>query len=328
MDCDLLKHKLIHNATLLACRADGECMELSKGGMTKDSSFYIASISKLYTHAMIFQLIDQGALYYETKLMEILPDIARHLPYGDVVTVRHMIDQTSGFANYEMDRQPGGAVLFKEILQKDRAVDFGEALQILKTLPHKFTPGAGRRAYYADINAMLLGRIIELMTNTPLDQVLETMICRRLDLKQTHYAIQGSEQVTPIYNGTQQVRASKYLATQKAQGGIVATNAELMKFTQAFFCGRLFDEKHIASPTFRPIQFVPMKYGSGMMQLAVPRILSPFVPAPEIRGHSGSTGSFAYYCPSRKIFITGTINQLKYRPYGIIYRSLQKAIAF
>ena len=109
-----------------------------------------------------------------------------------------------------------------------------------------------------------------------------------------------------------------------AQGGIVATNYELMQFLQAFMRGQLFSENHLTHPDFRRIQFIPLKYGSGMMQLKIPRILSPFVPAPEIIGHSGSSGSFAFYCPSKDVFITGTINQLQHRPFAVIYRTIDK----
>lgn len=41
----------------------------------------------------------------------------------------------------------------------------------------------------------------------------------------------------------------------------------------------------------------------------MPRIMSPFQPIPDIIGHSGSTGSVAFYVPDMDIYITGTINQ-------------------
>ncbi len=322
MRAGLFTDDRIVQATVLVHREGGGRVELSKGGMTKDSPFYTASISKLYTHAMVFGLIDRDELCYGTRLAQVLPDIAQGLPCGDVVTIRHMIDQTSGLANYETDRQPGGTVLLEEVLQEDRSVGLDEALRIMKVLPHRFAPGEGGRAYYSDMNAMLLGRIVETVTGQSLEEALETMICQPLGLGSTHYA-RHDEEPAPVFNGRRRARAHQYLGGQKAQGGVVATNAELMGFTQGFFDGALFDTRHIASPVFRRIQFFPMRYGSGMMRLAVPRLLSPLVPAPEIRGHSGVTGSFAYYCPSRRAFVTGTINQLKRRPYELIYRVLQ-----
>ncbi len=321
----LLNSKYIHNATVLVFRSSKKVEELSKGGMTIDSPFMLASISKLYTHAMIFQLIDQGKLSYETKLADLLPEIAQQLPHGDEVTVQHMIDQTSGFANCEMEKQPNGQVLFQELIKQDRRVDFDEMLKILQTLPAHFRPGEKGRAHYSGVNAMSMGRIIEKLDERSLAQALEARICRRLDLKNTHF-VNADEVVTPVHYGDKQLSLQLYLTDQGAQGGIVATNRELMIFLQAFFGGKLFDPKHIESPTFRRIQFFPIKYGSGMMQMAISRLFSPFVAAPEIIGHSGSTGSFAFYCPSKQIFITGTINQVKGfgRPFRLIYRILSR----
>lgn len=318
---NVLRHKHIHEATVLMYRDNEQLLELSKGGMTSASLFPTASVSKLYTHAMIFWLIDQKKITYETKLAELLPEIAGQLPYGNEVTVRHMIDQTSGFANYETDRQPDGAVLSKEILKHDRRVDFAEALHLLKKLPPKFRPGAGKRAYYADSNALLLGKLIEQVLSQSLQQSLDIIICEPLGLMQTHY-FRADDTYPPVYNGKQALTINRYLGGQGAQGGVMASNAELMLFIRAFFGGKIFDPSHIKEPVFRPIQFVPMKYGNGMMQLAIPRIFSPLMPTPEIRGHGGSTGSFAYYCPSKQAFITGTVNQVKSRPYGIIYKLL------
>ncbi len=322
---ELLNSRYIHNATVLVFRNGEKVGELSKGGVTIDSPFAIASVSKLYTHAMIFQLIDEGKLRYDTKLTDSLPEVAQQLPHGDEVTVRHMIDQTSGFANYEMEKQPGGRVLFRELIEQDRRVGFEEALKIVQTLPARFRPGEKGRAHYADVNAMLMGRIIEELDGCSLPRALEERICRGLDLEMTHY-ISPDEVIAPIYYSDKQLNLRLYLSDQMAQGGIVSTNREVSVFLQAFFGGALFDPKHIDGPTFRRIQFGPIKYGSGMMRMAIPRLFSPFIAAPEIIGHSGVTGSFAFYCPSKQTFITGTINQAKGlgRPFRLIYRILSK----
>jgi CubicO group peptidase (beta-lactamase class C family) len=39
--------------------------------------------------------------------------------------------------------------------------------------------------------------------------------------------------------------------------------------------------------------------------------MSPFMPAPELVGHSGSTGSFLHYAGERKLYIAGTVNQVE-----------------
>lgn len=323
MNDTIFNNKKIHQATLLAYRGDKKIAELSKGGMTSDSPFVIASISKLYTDALAFWLIDQKQLSYTSRLIELLPaTMVGGLPNVDGVTLRHLIDQTSGFANYEIDKLLDGTVLFKEVLRHDCPVNVEDALKMVVELPSKGKPG--ERAYYADINALLIGEICQHATGKPLPKLLKEIICQPLGFTKTHYHTLSEKDIMPVYNGDRIVMLPKYLSTQMAQGGIVSTNNELMQFLRAFFGGKLFSQKHITDPTFRPIQFVPLKYGSGMMQLKIPRILSPFVPAPEIIGHSGVSGSFAFYCPSKDVFVTGTINQIKHRPFEVIYRAINK----
>ena len=321
----LLKNPKIHDATLLVHHQGKQLIQQFKGGMTSDSPFAIASISKLYTYVLIFQLIDAHKLYYHTKIANLFPkSVLTKLPHSQEITIRHLVDHTSGFANYEMDRQPNGQILFEEVLEQDRAVDFNQALEILQQLPPRFSPGEKDKAYYSHINALLLGKIAEISTGQSLQELLSNRITKPLELNHTHY-ITPATQLAPIYNKSQTAECLQYLSSQLAQGGLVTINTELMIFTQAFFTGRLFNPKHIIDPIFRKIQWKPMHYGSGMMRLAVPRILSPFIPAPEILGHSGATGSFSYYCPSREVFVTGTVNQIAYRPYSIIYRAIAMA---
>ena len=51
---------------------------------------------------------------------------------------------------------------------------------------------------------------------------------------------------------------------------------------------------------------------AGDLEGSTPRIFSPFNAQPELVGHSGLSGAFAFYAPSAKTFITGTVNQVAY----------------
>lgn len=152
----------------------------------------------------------------------------------------------------------------------------------------------GDKAYYADINAMLLGKIAEIVTGKAAEQLLGEYICQPLGLTYTHWA-RGDEAIAPIYNGKTVVSCLQYLSSQSYQGGIVTTNHELMRFMRAFFGGEVFDRSHITQPTFRPIQFRPLRYGNGMMQLKIAALVALFFGGiRELRGHGGITGSFAF----------------------------------
>jgi hypothetical protein len=82
-----------------------------------------------------------------------------------------------------------------------------------------------------------------------------------------------------------------------------------MLFLRAFFEGRLFEKSLLERMMTWNSIFFPLRYGYGLMYFQLPRYFW-FTPLPEFVGHSGSTGSFAFACPSRSLYLTGTIDQI------------------
>jgi hypothetical protein len=54
----------------------------------------------------------------------------------------------------------------------------------------------------------------------------------------------------------------------------------------------------------------PIYYGGGYMQIPLNGVISLFMGKGELIGHSGSTGSFAFYYPLKELFFVGDINQM------------------
>jgi len=93
-------------------------------------------------------------------------------------------------------------------------------------------------------------------------------------------------------------------------GGIVSTANESMIFLKAFFNGKLFPKEYLDEMKDWNKIFFPLQYGIGIARFKLPRIFSPFKPVPKLIGHSGLSGAFAYYCPEKDIYLTGTVNQI------------------
>lgn len=278
---------------------------------------------------MIFNLIDEGKLAYDTRVVDVLGDSVYGInvidgqDYSDQITIRHLIDQTSGLADYETDKMPDGSVLIDQLPGGDVPIDYEESLRLTKQLSGRFAPGTGNKAYYSNMNANLLAKIAEVTTGEPIVDLFETYVYQPLNLQRTGIDSEGNYQ--SFYSGDTALTLPEYLSSSPAAGGVVSTNQELMTFLQAFMSGELFDQQHITNPDFKSVQFFPVKYGSGMMSLSMPLIMSPILPAPQIIGHSGSTGSFAYYHPESDTYITGTVNQTDVQPFEYIYRLIDSA---
>lgn len=325
IDAALALDPRIIRAVIAVSDAEGEVLlEGSKGQQTQDAPFVLASITKLYTHAVIFQLIDEGLLDYDLTLGELLDpslwqgiNVYRGEDRSGGITIRHLVNATSGLADYE-----GDAGVMKRVIDSDLSLSFTEAVNLTRSCGGRSLPGT--KAYYSNFNADLLGQIATKVTETPLPELFERHIFTPLQLTDTYLA-QSAEPTPSFWYGSREMQRPNYLASQPASGGMISTNAELQDFLRAFFKGQIFDIQHLQNLTLHPIQYRPLSYGAGMMSMAMPRWASPFVPTPRILGHSGSTGSFAFYEPEGERFISGTINQVKVPPFSWLYAYLGAA---
>ncbi|MCX7786326.1 MAG: hypothetical protein N2442_01360 [Spirochaetes bacterium] len=69
----------------------------------------------------------------------------------------------------------------------------------------------------------------------------------------------------------------------------------------------------------------PIQYGLGIMRFELARGLTPFGKIPRVIGHTGSTGSWLFYCPMYDLYIAGTVDQIHAGavPYRLIPTFLQ-----
>jgi D-alanyl-D-alanine carboxypeptidase len=135
----------------------------------------IGSITKTFTGTVVLQLVDEG-------LLELDDPIARYLtgvPNGDNITIRQLLNMTSGLYNYSED------LAFNASLDTDpqRVWTPEELLAIGLAQPPYFPPGTD--FHYSNTNSVLLGRLIEALTGHPLDQEFEHRIFTPLNLHDT-----------------------------------------------------------------------------------------------------------------------------------------------
>jgi CubicO group peptidase (beta-lactamase class C family) len=278
----------------------------------------------MFTAALIMQLVDEGRINLDQTVAGILTDVdlsglhvVRGVDYGPVMTVRHLLHQTSGLADYyESDL----AADLKE--GKDRRYGLNDILQITRTLPPQAMPDSGR-SYYSDTNYQLLGAIIEDVTGQTYDHAVQSRICERLGLQQTGVLL-GTDVGLPVYHRARKLHVPETLASMMADGGIISTLDEMMFFLRAFMRGALFDPENTAQMRQWNPLFFPLQYGYGLMRIKLPRWMTLFRVTPELIGHSGASGSFAFHAPDQDIYLIGTFNQTDApkRPIGFMLRVL------
>lgn len=316
----LIDNKKVFGAVASVCRGDDEWVGAA-GDLKEDQPYFIASITKLYITAIILQLREIQKIKLATPVAYYIPDeilkdlhVVNGVDQTKHLTVKHLLAQTSGIPDYFEQKLGTGSSLKDAILKgEDRSWSFQEAIELAKQMPPKFKPGQRGKAFYSDTNFQLLGRIIEVLLNKPIAEVLQSNIFDVLGLENT-YLYQGQAEQSPaeMYYKTKKLSIPKAMASFGPDGGIVSTAKENMIFLKAFFNGQLFPVDCIEElQEWNKINF-PLQYGVGLAKFKMPWFFSPLRSVPELIGHSGLSGAFAYYCPEKDAYLAGTINQINH----------------
>jgi CubicO group peptidase (beta-lactamase class C family) len=118
--------------------------------VTPTTTFMASSSSKVPTAAAILQLVEQGKLELDAPLSRYYPD---H-PYGDQVTIRRLLNQSSGIPN----PLPLKWIHSAEIHQ---SFDQAAALKTVLNKHPKLAFPPGDKYAYSNISYWLLGAVIE-----------------------------------------------------------------------------------------------------------------------------------------------------------------------
>ena len=310
----------IYEACLLVENSKGDFSEsFGYGGCDVGSPMIAASITKLFTTTCVLKLCEQGRLSFEDKISRYFDrDLLSGLhvfkghEYSFDLTVSDLLFQTSGLPD-KFEGWNNNGILKKNILEGDTYITFEQYLDEIKSIAPHFAPNTGKKAYYANMNFDLLGEILEKVTETSLAEVYRQLIFTPLGLTETCLPVDEEDFVPHLYYKSQRLERKKLIASCRASGGCVSTAKDLMTFSKAFWEGRLFDKKIFERlSVYRKLQINkgPIFYGGGYMQIPLGVFSTLFQGKGELLGHSGSSGSIAFYYPTKDLHFVGNISQL------------------
>lgn len=289
----------------------------ARGDIALDAPFFVASTTKLYTTAIILRLVAAGQLDLAAPVADLVDGLQRlHVykgtDYTPEVTVRHLLSQTSGLPDYFQGKQRSGQSLEAELRSgNDRAWDLAGVLQISRAMGPHFPPGTPKKALYSDTNFQLLGAVIETVDGRPFRDAVDHHIVKPLALPSTWvYVDPEDDRPVTLRDGLDPLTIPLAMTSFGPDGGLAATVDDLMVFLRAFFEGRVFPEPFLPGlMSFNRI-FFPLQYGVGISRFRLPRIFSPFSAPPDLIGHSGLSGAFAFTDRDTGVYIAGTVNNL------------------
>jgi CubicO group peptidase (beta-lactamase class C family) len=181
---------------------------------TAETVYRVGSITKQFTSAAIMRLMEQGKLSLDDTLQKFLPNFPTQ---GNRVTVRHLLNHTSGIKSYT-----SLGPKWQRVIRLDLVPD--SLVALFANEPFDFKPGDAW--LYDNSGYFLLGMIIEKLSGKPYGQYLQDELFTPLGLKSTVYCDQA-----PLIKH----RAQGY-ATRPGGGFI---NAEPLSMTQPYAAGSL-----------------------------------------------------------------------------------------
>ncbi|MCP4404221.1 MAG: beta-lactamase family protein [bacterium] len=336
-----IKHKQIFNV-VLAVQSGNNSFEWSGAAgiarpgknteMRTGSPYFIASITKMFTAVAIMLLHEQKKLdledpiatYFSSGQIEGIHHF-RGKDYVGELKIYHLVSHTSGLADYFEQKNSQGKTLLDNIIEHgDAEWDVEKVLDVVKNdltpkFPPAITQGSHHKAYYSDTNYQLLGAILENVLEKSLGRIFDELFFTPLDLPNTYVYgddVAGSRREIPatIYYNKTPLNLPKAMRSFWSDGAIVSTAEEQITLLKELFGGKIFKEENTLKwmKQWNKI-FFPLEYGYGLMRYKLPWFFSPFSQIPEFIGHSGASGSFAFYCPKQDFYLSGTINQLQAR---------------
>ena len=199
---------------------------------TPSEAFRIASVSKGFNAYLAAKLIGAGGLSLDTTLRERIPGV---LPAGEAVTLRQLLQHTSGLADYI--RAPAFVEQF--LADPARYLSPTQLTDFVRDEPLEFPPGS--RYHYSDTDNIAAGLIEERASGLAYEQLLQKRVFGPLKMRGSSLP-STVKMPRPFLHGYD-VEAEKRPedvselinpAGAWASGGIVSTPLDMARFARRY----------------------------------------------------------------------------------------------
>ncbi|PHR96624.1 MAG: serine hydrolase [Blastopirellula sp.] len=215
--------------------------------MTKDAILRFYSMSKAITTTAAMILYDEGKLELDAPISKYLPEMKQVKVYSKdgmktpkrEITVRDLMRHTSGL-NYGSSGNPAVDQPYKKADVLNRDTDLAAMTTKLSQLPLVYEPG---QDWMYSVSVDVLGRVVEVISQQPLDQFFQERIFIPLDMNDTGFYVPKGKanRFAANYNSNSKGKLtlkddpteSRYLKNPKlfsGGGGLVSTARDYMRF--------------------------------------------------------------------------------------------------
>jgi CubicO group peptidase (beta-lactamase class C family) len=217
---------------------------------TPDTPTYLASLTKQFTAMAIMMLAERHQLSYSDPLAKYFPEFPS---YAQKVTVRHLLNHTSGIPDYvELGLERPG-LTNKEVLSA-----------LIRQDSLRFPPG--ERFEYSNSGYILLAQIIEKVSGQPYHLFLNRNIFAPLGMKRTFVYDKPRPDNSRRARGYDRFGDDlDYNLFTCGEGGIYSTVVDLFRWNQSLYTEKLV-KRSTLDEAFTPGRLndgSPINYGFG-----------------------------------------------------------------
>lgn len=219
--------------------------------ITENSSFQLASVSKIFTSISILQLRDKRKLKLDDPVKKYIPELN-----NSIITIRHLLSHTSGLADLQMLEKP-------YLQDTSKVFEIRDIPSAINNDPQAFRSVPGERWSYSNSGYSLLALVVERISKVTFQDYLRQNIFIPAGMEHTYIS-------SPLIkvNDTARVVGYDYpnfapWILQRADSlpknniellhlngllgpaNIVSTTADLLHFDRALYSGKIIKQSSI-----------------------------------------------------------------------------------
>ncbi|MER5555153.1 serine hydrolase domain-containing protein [Streptomyces sp. NPDC002793] len=220
----------------------------------QDEHFLVGSQTKSFTATVVLQLVDEGRVALDTPVETYLPGLVTGNGHdGTRITVRHLLQHTSGIASYS----PGipGSVMVQPPRNPDGTYDPRDVVRTGLSSGPVSVPGASFT--YSNTNYVILGLLVEAVTGAPAREAVQSRVIEPLGLTGTSFPAPGDRTLPlPAVTGHHGVRLGGFYLWYPAAildpslygsaGAMVSTMEDVTTFYTSLLGGELVSSASLA----------------------------------------------------------------------------------
>ncbi|MEU8797242.1 serine hydrolase domain-containing protein [Spirillospora sp. NPDC048819] len=242
----------------------------------------VGSITKTFVATAVLQQVEEGRIALDAPVSRYLPRLFQGRS-GEQITVRMLLNHTSGIGDYVGSAFPSLNELSPESLDEHRFRDVSPEQLIEWGLNAPRTGMPGERWSYSNTNYIIAGRLLEKVTGTEAEKYIARNVIGKAGLKHTYFPsgswVQGphSRMYESLYQHVEPPRDySTYdMSWAWTAGALVSTTADLNRFYRGLLTGELIGRDALAQmkrtvPVKNADGNVLMNYGLGLYALKMP----------------------------------------------------------